>query len=68
MQRKSLWGSYKALSPKTRVTLGVGGMIFATAGMYLADLIEQQKPATEIEKLQLEMLSPIVVVDHQSKK
>ncbi|KAG2206126.1 hypothetical protein INT47_003775 [Mucor saturninus] len=68
MQRKSLWGSYKALSPKTRVTLGVSGMIFATAGMYLADLIEQQKPATEIEKLQLEMLSPIVVVDHQSKK
>lgn len=43
-------------------------MIFATAGMYLADLIEQQKPASEIEKLELEMLSPIVVVDHQSKK
>lgn len=43
-------------------------MIFATAGMYLADLIEQQKPATEIERLELEILSPIVIVDHQSKE
>ncbi|CAO3615150.1 unnamed protein product [Mucor fragilis] len=68
MQRKSLWGSYKALSPKTRVTLGLGGMLFATAGMYLADLIEEQKPASELEKQELEMMSPIVVVDHQPKK
>ncbi|KAI9355200.1 hypothetical protein BD770DRAFT_391431 [Pilaira anomala] len=65
MQRKSLWGSYKALAPKTRVVLGLGGMVFATAGMLIADLIEQQKPASELEKLELEMLSPITVVDHK---
>ncbi|KAI8642055.1 hypothetical protein BD408DRAFT_443734 [Parasitella parasitica] len=68
MQKKSLWGSYKALPPKTRITLGLGGMLFATAGMYLADLIEEQKPASELEKQQLEIMSPIVIVDHQSKK
>ncbi|CAO3609719.1 unnamed protein product [Mucor hiemalis] len=68
MQRKSLWGSYKSLSPKTRITLGLGGMIFATAGMFLADMIEEQKPASDLEKQELEMMSPIVVVDHQPKK
>lgn len=40
-------------------------MVFATAGMLIADLIEQQKPASELEKLELEMLSPITVVDHK---
>ncbi|KAG2234975.1 hypothetical protein BDF21DRAFT_497065 [Thamnidium elegans] len=65
MQRKSLWGSYKALAPNTRVMLGLGGMAFATAGIFLADLIEEQKPASDLEKLELEILSPITVVDHK---
>ncbi|KAI8063703.1 uncharacterized protein B0P05DRAFT_555359 [Gilbertella persicaria] len=67
MQRKSLWGSYKAIPPKTRITLGLAGMVFATAGMYFADYIEQKKPATELEKQELEIMSPIVVVDRPSK-
>ncbi|KAI8374047.1 hypothetical protein EDC96DRAFT_498353 [Choanephora cucurbitarum] len=67
MQRKSLWGSYKAIPPKTRVTLGLAGMAFATAGMYLADYIEEKKPASDLEKQELEMMSPIVVVDRQQK-
>lgn len=40
-------------------------MAFATAGIFLADLIEQQKPASDLEKLELEMLSPVTVVDHK---
>ncbi|KAI8077888.1 uncharacterized protein BX664DRAFT_343738 [Halteromyces radiatus] len=67
MQRKSLWGSYKALPPKTRIWLGVGGMVFATAGMVLSDYIEEKRPATEAEKEQLEMISPVTVVDHVPK-
>ncbi|SAL95318.1 hypothetical protein [Absidia glauca] len=67
MQRKSLWGSYKALAPKTRIWLGVGGMVFATAGMLLSDYIEDKRPATEFEKEQLEMISPVTVVDHQPR-
>ncbi|KAI7906311.1 uncharacterized protein BX663DRAFT_557997 [Cokeromyces recurvatus] len=42
-----------------------GGMIFATAGMYVADYLEEKKPANELEKQELELMSPIVVVDHQ---
>ena len=29
MQRKSLWGSYKALNPRTRVLIGVGNVTFS---------------------------------------
>jgi hypothetical protein len=43
-------------------------MLFATAGMFLADLIEEQKPASDLEKQELEMMSPIVVVDHRPTK
>ncbi|ORZ21586.1 hypothetical protein BCR42DRAFT_434486 [Absidia repens] len=64
MQRKSLWGSYKALAPKTRIWLGVGGMVFATAGMLLSDYIEDKRPATDAEREQMEMISPVTVVDH----
>ncbi|KAI8384938.1 uncharacterized protein BYT42DRAFT_643673 [Radiomyces spectabilis] len=64
MQRKSLWGSYKSLSPRTRMYLGIGGMAFATAGMLLSDYLEEKRPATELEKEELEIMSPIVVVDH----
>ncbi|KAI9497208.1 hypothetical protein BDB00DRAFT_805434 [Zychaea mexicana] len=68
MQRKSLWGSYKAISPRTRIMIGVGGMIFATTGMLLSEHLEKQYPATEDEKLQAEALSPVTVVDHVDKK
>ncbi|CAO3639128.1 unnamed protein product [Cunninghamella echinulata] len=58
MQRKSLWGSYISLSPKTRIWIGVGGMVFATA---------EKRPATLLEKEELEKISPITVVDHVPK-
>ncbi|KAI7853311.1 hypothetical protein BDC45DRAFT_570097 [Circinella umbellata] len=67
MQRKSLWGSYKALNPRTRILIGVGGMIFSTVGILGSDYIEKQFPATEDEKLKAEALSPIIVVDHTDK-
>ncbi|CDH51621.1 predicted protein [Lichtheimia corymbifera JMRC:FSU:9682] len=67
MQRKTLWGSYKALPPRTRVWIGIGGMAFATCGMLVSDYIEQQFPASDKEKQQAEAMSPIVVVDHKDK-
>ncbi|KAL1934193.1 hypothetical protein VTP01DRAFT_6375 [Rhizomucor pusillus] len=68
MQRKSLWGSYKALDPRTRIMIGVGGMIFATAGIVVSDYLEQKFPATEQEKELAEAMSPITVVDHELNK
>ncbi|KAL0074501.1 hypothetical protein J3Q64DRAFT_1832693 [Phycomyces blakesleeanus] len=68
MQRKTLWESYKALNPRTRVSIGVAGMAFATAGMFISDWLEESLPPTEIEKQELVMMSPIVVVDHESPK
>ncbi|KAI8988524.1 hypothetical protein BDF20DRAFT_910987 [Mycotypha africana] len=56
-----------SLSPRTRMYLGLGGMAFATVGMLLSDKIEEQRPATEIEMKELERLSPVIVVDRQSK-
>ncbi|KAI9249430.1 hypothetical protein BDA99DRAFT_564391 [Phascolomyces articulosus] len=67
MQRKSLWGSYKALSPRTRILIGVGGMVFSTVGILASDYLENQFPATEDEKLKAEALSPVTVVDHADK-
>ncbi|KAI9304788.1 hypothetical protein BJ944DRAFT_249598 [Cunninghamella echinulata] len=67
MQRKSLWGSYISLSPRTRIWIGVGGMVFATAGMLISDYIEEKRPATLLEKEELEKISPITVVDHVPK-
>ncbi|ORX59804.1 hypothetical protein DM01DRAFT_1405279 [Hesseltinella vesiculosa] len=67
MQRKSLWGSYIALSPRTRIWIGLGGMAFATMGMMVSDYMEARRPATSIEKDQLEALSPVLVVDHDQK-
>lgn len=67
MQRKSLWGSYKALSPKTRMYLGLGGMAFSTMGILLADFVETQKPASVTEKQELELMSPILVVDQKKE-
>lgn len=85
MQRKSLWGSYKSIPPKTRMYLGLGkkkeeqfhrtlftsktlgGMVFSTVGIFIADIIENQKPATALDKQELELMSPIVVVDHKKE-
>ncbi|KAI9323131.1 hypothetical protein BX666DRAFT_1883612 [Dichotomocladium elegans] len=67
MQRKSLWGSYKSLHPRTRIWIGVGGMAFATFGMLISDYLENQFPATEREKSQAAALSPIIVVDHKDE-
>ncbi|KAF9926565.1 hypothetical protein FBU30_003852 [Linnemannia zychae] len=36
----TVWEQYKALPPRTRIYLGVGVMIFATAGLYIGDALE----------------------------
>ncbi|KAH8547588.1 hypothetical protein BGW37DRAFT_510078 [Umbelopsis sp. PMI_123] len=45
MQRKSLWGSYKAIPPRTRMYIGLAGMAFAGLGILLSDKIEERYPA-----------------------
>ena len=45
----------------------LGGMAFATCGMWVSDYIEQQFPASDKEKQHAEAMSPIVVVDHKDK-
>ncbi|KAG0174634.1 hypothetical protein DFQ30_003622 [Apophysomyces sp. BC1015] len=67
MQRKSLWGSYKSLAPRTRMYLGLGGMVFATVGLFISDSVEQIRPASEPEKQALGKLSPVVVVERNQK-
>ncbi|ORY97918.1 hypothetical protein BCR43DRAFT_490553 [Syncephalastrum racemosum] len=60
---KSLWQAYRSINPRTRVWIGVGGMIIATVGMGLSDYLEKKYPATEREREQAELLSPVTVVD-----
>ncbi|CAO3664653.1 unnamed protein product [Umbelopsis vinacea] len=47
MQRKSLWGSYKAVSPRTRMYIGLAGMAFAAVGIMVSDKIEERYPAEQ---------------------
>ncbi|OZJ01875.1 hypothetical protein BZG36_05274 [Bifiguratus adelaidae] len=49
MQRKSLWGSYKAIPPRTRALLGLGGMAFAVAGILMSDWLEVKYPERNTE-------------------
>ncbi|KAM3583916.1 hypothetical protein VKS41_003881 [Umbelopsis sp. WA50703] len=56
MQRKSLWGSYKSIPPKTRIYLGLGGMAFAALGIFISDKFEEQYP----EQQRIESV-PVVV-------
>ena len=37
----SLWQSYRGLSSKTRLLIGVGAMAYAAAGLFLSDKAEQ---------------------------
>ena len=39
-------------------------MVFSTAGILISDYLQAKYPATEIEKQQVEALSPVTVVDH----
>ncbi|CAO3702283.1 unnamed protein product [Rhizopus stolonifer] len=45
----------------------VGGMAFSTVGILLADFVETQKPASVIEKQEIELMSPILVVDQKKE-
>ncbi|KAK9696695.1 hypothetical protein K7432_012325 [Basidiobolus ranarum] len=41
---KSLWQSYKSLSPRLRLGLGLFGIAFSFAGIYVSDRLEEKKP------------------------
>ncbi|CAG8791028.1 3622_t:CDS:2 [Racocetra persica] len=43
---KSFWQSFKSLPRRTRIYLGLGGMVFALAGDHLAKILEQKYPNT----------------------
>ncbi|KAL5119366.1 hypothetical protein ACEQ8H_002635 [Pleosporales sp. CAS-2024a] len=38
----ALWQWYKAMTPKTRVGIGVGIMAYAAAGLFLSDQAEEK--------------------------
>ncbi|WFC97923.1 hypothetical protein MYAM1_000643 [Malassezia yamatoensis] len=41
---KSIWQSWLAIAPKTRIMLGLGALAFSFGGLYLADYLEKQYP------------------------
>ncbi|KAG0251944.1 hypothetical protein DFQ27_008411 [Actinomortierella ambigua] len=43
----SLWQQYRALSPRTRIYIGLGGMAFALAGLYISDTMEDKLDPTK---------------------
>ncbi|KAG2187054.1 hypothetical protein INT44_003282 [Umbelopsis vinacea] len=47
MQRKSLWGSYKSIPPRSRMFIGLAGMAFAAIGILVSDKIEEQYPVEQ---------------------
>lgn len=67
----SLWQSYRNLSPKTRIGLGAGLVLWGLAGPYLSDFLGDKmgfKP-TESDKEALEKLKPrIEVIDRPDSK
>lgn len=42
-------------------------MAFSAVGLLIADYMEREKPASELEKQELELMSPIIVVDHKKQ-
>ncbi|PWN41953.1 hypothetical protein IE81DRAFT_323954 [Ceraceosorus guamensis] len=47
---KSIWQSYLALTPKSRLIFGAGLAAVAVAGLLVSDELEERFPATETEK------------------
>ena len=41
---------FKAITPKTRIAIGLGIMAYATAGLYLSDKAEEKLGLTPTEK------------------
>ncbi|KAM3526003.1 hypothetical protein NHJ13051_003689 [Beauveria bassiana] len=62
--------AYKNLSPNARLGVGVGVLIWGTAGLYLSDRAEERfgfKP-TEQDKEELRQMTPhIVAVEREEK-
>lgn len=42
-------------------------MAFSAVGLLIADYMEMEKPASELEKQELELMSPIIVIDHKKQ-
>ncbi|KAM0743362.1 hypothetical protein ACQRIT_003539 [Beauveria bassiana] len=65
-----MFKAYKNLSPNARLSVGVGVLIWGTAGLYLSDRAEERfgfKP-TEQDKEELRQMTPhIVAVEREEK-
>ncbi|KAL6710966.1 hypothetical protein ACN47E_006841 [Coniothyrium glycines] len=46
----AVWQWFKGIPPRTRIIVGVGIMMYATAGMYLSDVAEEKLGFTPTEK------------------
>ncbi|KAL1899088.1 hypothetical protein Sste5346_003010 [Sporothrix stenoceras] len=67
----SLWSSYNGLSPKTRMGVGIGILVWGTIGLYFSDAAGDKmgiKP-TEADKEALAKMTPkIHVIDRPDTK
>ncbi|ETN43616.1 uncharacterized protein HMPREF1541_02775 [Cyphellophora europaea CBS 101466] len=66
----SLWSSYKALSPRTRIFVGFGLMANAALALHFEDQLEELlgvKPTPEEQKHFQQKLPKISVVERDTK-
>ncbi|OAA54813.1 hypothetical protein SPI_08684 [Niveomyces insectorum RCEF 264] len=66
----SLWSSYRALSPRTRLGVGIGVLFWGVAGLYLSDAAADKMgmTPTEADKEALAKITPrIHVIDRQDR-
>ncbi|KAG0262119.1 hypothetical protein BG011_000316 [Mortierella polycephala] len=59
----SMWQQYKALAPRTRMYIGVGGMVFAMAGLYISDAMEERLDPARRQEIAKETTSATATPD-----
>ncbi|KAH3952004.1 hypothetical protein HBI56_146610 [Parastagonospora nodorum] len=66
----AIWQWYRAITPKTRIMIGVGVMAYAGAGLFLSDKAEEKFGLTPTEKDMAELresLPKISTVDRKER-
>ncbi|CAK7228545.1 hypothetical protein SCUCBS95973_006919 [Sporothrix curviconia] len=67
----SLWSSYRGLSPKTRIGVGIGVLLWGTIGLYASDAAADKMgmTPTEADKEALAKMTPrIHVIDRSDSQ
>ncbi|CAO1619809.1 unnamed protein product [Parajaminaea phylloscopi] len=64
---RSLWQSYQALSPRTRLQLGIGLAVFSGVGILISDQLETVLPAPPLSEANGGRKFGFTVVDRAPK-